>query len=196
MDHPRTRGVYENSVGVNLFQIRIIPAHAGFTPPGSCGPGSGPDHPRTRGVYQGADPGPVRAPGSSPHTRGLHRQGHECGAAHGIIPAHAGFTMTVMIPRPWTSDHPRTRGVYARVARRLGTVNRIIPAHAGFTSPRQAGTRCRRDHPRTRGVYPVSESTSVRTWGSSPHTRGLQGVGGLLGDDAGIIPAHAGFTVP
>ena len=73
---------------------------------------------------------------------------------------------------------------------------RIIPAHAGFTT----GCRLRRprapDHPRTRGVYSsVTVQARVRS-GSSPHTRGLQGADGDGAGDAGIIPAHAGFTSP
>ena len=172
-DHPRSRGVYlpwNGRVGETwgssplarglpliccLAHTRcgIIPARAGFTEgEGPAGPGRR-DHPRSRGVYPGCRPQPAVSAGSSPLARGL----LGCVAAHcvcaGIIPARAGFTRAVPLPRrrPW--DHPRSRGVYASPRRiRLGrrgssplarglhaaahtrcVSTRIIPARAGFT---------------------------------------------------------------
>ena len=51
------------------------------------------------------------------------------------------------------------------------------------------------DHPRTRGVYLECVDVVAFLGGSSPHTRGLQGVPVWAGVDGGIIPAHAGFTL-
>ena len=53
-----------------------------------------------------------------------------------------------------------------------------------------------KDHPRTRGVYGTGRRFAGGPLGSSPHTRGLPygRRGRLVG--RGIIPAHAGFTVP
>ena len=115
-------------------------------------------------------------------------------ASNGIIPAHAGFTAGVhpRVSRP--PDHPRTRGVYRRLAwaarrshgssphtRGLRPVNMydnptawIIPARAGFTRSGPCA-RC-------------------RAGGSSPHTRGLRRPCRRPLPCRGIIPAHAGFT--
>ena len=111
-DHPRTRGVYqqaqvgdEGKIGssphtrgllqggaVQGLAPRIIPAHAGFTPPAWRPTWPRPDHPRTRGVYWVVGVATGAWAGSSPHTRGLLLVAEEDVGARGIIPAHAGFT--------------------------------------------------------------------------------------------------------
>ena len=131
-DHPRTRGVYvarafrrratvgssphtrglRESLPYPRRRGRIIPAHAGFTPPAPPGPPALPDHPRTRGVYAPGAMRVVTTSGSSPHTRGLHGGRGPAGAGGRIIPAHAGFTPRWWGTRAGVSDHPRTRGVY------------------------------------------------------------------------------------
>ena len=193
-DHPRIRGGYAQGIKINaqgwgssphtrglravypgyLGDLRIIPAHAGFTGrPRSAGTGSS-DHPRTRGVYA-LDPTTVQGGfGSSPHTRGLRGGGHGLGVGDGIIPAHAGFTPGSRAPagRP-TGSSPHTRGLRGH-RRRRAAHRRIIPAHAGFTSVRASRRRWRRDHPRTRGVYSWPRHTGRGRRGSSPHTRGLR----------------------
>ena len=51
-----------------------------------------------------------------------------------------------------------------------------------------------RAHPRSRGENGTLSTRSRMTWGSSPLTRGKRyGLGGL-GEDRGLIPAHAGKT--
>ena len=233
-DHPRTRGVYcamplsrlvawgssPHTRGLRALRHRrrprpgIIPAHAGFT----CRPRTrsrcGRDHPRTRGVYAAACASVCPAGGSSPHTRGLRGAGLPSACDCGIIPAHAGFTREPSLPQTARSDHPRTRGVYARIrgttqlvvgssphTRGLpadrsdpADVAGIIPAHAGFTPSPTPPPSWGRDHPRTRGDYASSSPRAARTAGSSPHTRGLRAGGHEGGDHLGIIPAHAGFT--
>ena len=173
---------------------RIIPARAGFTLEPDLGAEPAVDHPRSRGVYC-ATPWPrVPRPGSSPLARGLQREEYEYGAVGRIIPARAGFTTRWPTPAMSTSDHPRSRGVYAAalpgkwidggsspLARGLLNADTttppepgIIPARAGFTTSSRTGTR--------------------PTGGSSPLARGLRphpqsGRGGRR-----IIPARAGFT--
>ena len=111
-------------------------------------------------------------------------------------------------------DHPRSRGVYksstvtldamfgsSPLARGLLDVVRafevgagIIPARAGFTP---SGSRPRPgapDHPRSRGVYESGVRARLYRGGSSPLARGLRDPRRLRRDDAGIIPARAGFT--
>ena len=112
-DHPRTRGVYQGPGSV--YDVNsgssphtrglprppqprcggawIIPAHAGFTAKCQDAKLLQPDHPRTRGVYSYMFTGPVPAPGSSPHTRGLPSGAPWRFSSGGIIPAHAGFTL-------------------------------------------------------------------------------------------------------
>ena len=132
----------------------------------------------------------------------------------GIIPARAGFTSgrTPSAPRTW--DHPRSRGVYARIS--LPTLvrggssplarglllciscfvrsSRIIPARAGFTHRWPARARSPQDHPRSRGVYTGVRFTNSESRGSSPLARGLHLPGGRGNVRRRIIPARAGFT--
>ena len=132
----------------------------------------------------------------------------------GIIPARAGFTRRSVWPRPRTTDHPRSRGVYhawgsetsggggsSPLAR--GLHDRvddavpdpgIIPARAGFT--RRSGTsgRCPGDHPRSRGVYFGQRAHDPAAQGSSPLARGLPRHLQRPRTGSGIIPARAGFT--
>ena len=132
----------------------------------------------------------------------------------GIIPARAGFTGIVIPCSAASSDHPRSRGVYARppragdaargsspLARGLlivrgpdGGGERIIPARAGFTAPSQFSSKAVRDHPRSRGVYPCNAITSGFLDGSSPLARGLRDEREQPRPLPGIIPARAGFT--
>ena len=173
--------------------LRIIPAHAGFTPPSPRAYRRGADHPRTRGVYNGMFSTVQGTDGSSPHTRGLPHSPTQGSTQRGIIPAHAGFTRVEAEKICLDKDHPRTRGVYAGQTRSIeiilgssphtrglpaaanasNALSRIIPAHAGFTRYRRHGAGKHRDHPRTRGVYPQDRVRSKMSTGSSPHTRGL-----------------------
>ena len=172
-DHPRSRGVYVARGQGLLVGQGIIPARAGFTRCADGGQGRGPDHPRSRGVYLGEPATDAPAPGSSPLARGLPIQDTGQDVNWRIIPARAGFTGPRHRLRPAAADHPRSRGVYKRVAP-TGTPSsgssplargllaggasavdqaRIIPARAGFTG-RRTRRRCQRgDHPRSRGVY-------------------------------------------
>ena len=152
--------------------------------------------------------------GSSPHTRGLRRDVPLRAVACGIIPAHAGFTSRSQSSSRWSSDHPRTRGVYVAVTPATGagagssphtrglqlgdgvTImgDRIIPAHAGFTVYRPPAHASAQDHPRTRGVYRALGAVAAVTTGSSPHTRGLHRRAPREDVTRRIIPAHARFT--
>ena len=117
-DHPRTRGVYELSQAVWDVVTGIIPAHAGFTCRRVSRVACVRDHPRTRGVYMAGPASQVLATGSSPHTRGLPIAPMILVTSSRIIPAHAGFTPRRPGRPGRRRDHPRTRGVYVRSARR------------------------------------------------------------------------------
>ena len=174
-----------------------------------------PDHPRSRGVYRDC-PCPLPFPcGSSPLARGLQELGGRKHARLRIIPARAGFTVSPTVLGLRSPDHPRSRGVYHRHARRrrqeggssplargLQTVDifiwrleRIIPARAGFTGCTGHRSRCPGDHPRSRGVYGQQRIRTSDRKGSSPLARGLRPYGHTHDVDGGIIPARAGFTL-
>ena len=151
----------------------IIPARAGFTNPRAFEKGIGRDHPRSRGVYRFRSFKAMDCSGSSPLARGL-----LIGRVRGlprrrIIPARAGFT-SLSPPRRWKGrDHPRSRGVYHKMAgtfegfigssplarglpardRLRAAHGRIIPARAGFTTDPTPTAHASKDHPRSRGVY-------------------------------------------
>ena len=111
-DHPRSRGVYEDSAPARYVvdgssplarglhgmeggadvKARIIPARAGFTPWCAPRPAPNSDHPRSRGVYSHAVPPNPRIMGSSPLARGLPRWRTCPCPPRRIIPARAGFT--------------------------------------------------------------------------------------------------------
>ena len=111
-DHPRSRGVYEavtvcgrrrdgssplarglhRAIISHRQEGGIIPARAGFTPPGRRGHGRRWDHPRSRGVYAVTASPAAPDRGSSPLARGLHPAPRREPADLGIIPARAGFT--------------------------------------------------------------------------------------------------------
>ena len=217
---PRVRGSSPHTRGLRLQGAvgqdrgRIIPAHAGFTWTTSPTGPSRWDHPRTRGVYPTTWLPARMSGGSSPHTRGLPPTRPPRVGGTRIIPAHAGFTGRTARRSRRAGDHPRTRGVYqhssATPSPRPGSsphtrglrlrygyaVNtpRIIPAHAGFTTRILSEMCMNRDHPRTRGVYWHAVADVLSWVGSSPHTRGLHWGDDGQSHDAGIIPAHAGFT--
>ena len=172
-DHPRSRGVYTVTEAMSwmadgssplarglrqewiwpAISAGIIPARAGFTvaviPSGRMRW----DHPRSRGVYAASRASSGRVTGSSPLARGLRVMTARHDAPPGIIPARAGFTASPARAEPGAWDHPRSRGVYARVdspypappgssplARGLHYPEAdlmdyvgIIPARAGFT---------------------------------------------------------------
>ena len=144
----------------------------------------------------------------SPYLRSF--VGNRCG----IIPAHAGLTLTRRATCSLSRDHPRACGAHYRAnigfrgqkgssprmrgshsgkeirVRYLG----IIPAHAGLTLRAILCPCVARDHPRACGAHTVPNLTFGFTTGSSPRMRGSLDV---CCDDAahvGIIPAHAGLT--
>ena len=233
-DHPRSRGVYPRvyicacqmrgssplargllcRCGRLLLNRRIIPARAGFTRHAQVGQLRAQDHPRSRGVYLAESAGARVAEGSSPLARGLLRAGERVVDLARIIPARAGFTVTVNEDILRRADHPRSRGVYKRSSGRSGRrggssplargllsmpshklkKGRIIPARAGFTAPGIGPARPSRDHPRSRGVYSSRKARRRIGSGSSPLARGLRFRLAFVQALTRIIPARAGFT--
>ena len=175
---------------------RLIPAHAGKT---HVCPAYG--HGRR---------------GSSPLTRGK-----RCGGVHlrireGLIPAHAGKTGAGHEFHERCEAHPRSRGENQfRVGRLHGargsspltrgkpsshptalTPSRLIPAHAGKTTVHISVPPAFRAHPRSRGENAFGGAGCSFDHGSSPLTRGKPGICVFSVIFPGLIPAHAGKTVP
>ena len=193
---------------------RLIPARAGFTPKPTRRPTSSPDHPRSRGVYCARVGGWVRVWGSSPLARGLQTVYGLSDIQSRIIPARAGFTLSITVSGASFGDHPRSRGVYLGVYRGVPVVGgssplarglpnavsimnpyfRIIPARAGFTQVRFQRLQWHQDHPRSRGVYGSWGQHGPGPCGSSPLARGLPRTGRARSARTRIIPARAGFT--
>ena len=73
---------------------------------------------------------------------------------------------------------------------------RLIPAHAGKTRPGMPTARSRPAHPRSRGENVSDDGTQSRARGSSPLTRGKRSVVSEDVGHNGLIPAHAGKTIP
>ena len=160
----------ESSVRVILG---IIPARAGFTESDPCQFPQSLDHPRSRGVYFTPTYMPPAGSGSSPLARGLRAAAASGRRCTGIIPARAGFTGKLDDYVDGVTDHPRSRGVYAKLhlnslygkgssplARGLPPGEKpslrdggIIPARAGFTAGSWISSSGMWDHPRSRGVY-------------------------------------------
>ena len=171
-------------------------------------------HPRSRGENWGGASVRLRVLGSSPLTRGkLDRLGDH-GLDRGLIPAHAGKTMTAIDARACRGAHPRSRGENDahHVAGNppggsspltrgkpgpkalASTRRRLIPAHAGKTGSASRSRFPGWAHPRSRGENPDVVVGEVPCAGSSPLTRGKpverRGQPRLLR----LIPAHAGKT--
>ena len=131
--------------------------------------------------------------GSSPLARGLL---HGLQLPHGdarIIPARAGFTHDDPLGERSCRDHPRSRGVYTKLASAVRFSSGIIPARAGFTRLTSTSRTATWDHPRSRGVYVAMGRGMYSCAGSSPLARGLRRQRGSRSDRHRIIPARAGF---
>ena len=134
-DHPRLRG--EHIIGIishrasagsspltrgtlivaylRLVDPGIIPAYAGNTGfPSHLRPCTQ-DHPRLRGEHTRLCPVGKVPPGSSPLTRGTHRDRNHDRMFRRIIPAYAGNTWSLPTNAPPVRDHPRLRGEHSQM---------------------------------------------------------------------------------
>ena len=193
---------------------RLIPAHAGKTPPTRRTRRWPRAHPRSRGENKRMSCADHDHWGSSPLTRGKRAGRYVLQWPARLIPAHAGKTGACMRRPRQRRAHPRSRGEnaswssvclllrgsspltrgkraacdWSKIARRL------IPAHAGKTITCRVGQYTRRAHPRSRGENSVSGPFSGSMIGSSPLTRGKQTARVRVSRALGLIPAHAGKT--
>ena len=193
---------------------RLIPAHAGKTPPHDAAAPQARAHPRSRGENRGCMPAIRGAAGSSPLTRGKRPCAMTLVFGDRLIPAHAGKTSPPATAGCPQKAHPRSRGenlldpirIDARegsspltrgkphpTRHTLGT-RRLIPAHAGKTSARPPRIPLNPAHPRSRGENLFIKSGSGANDGSSPLTRGKRWSRSFPWIRPRLIPAHAGKT--
>ena len=153
--------------------------------------------------------------GSSPLTRGKHGLVFRVGGHPGLIPAHAGKTLSTHDRSTPGWAHPRSRGENAllgtptpvalgsspltrgkHLLRGLNCARpRLIPAHAGKTRGGAVSTFPREAHPRSRGENIRVRFVITNLSGSSPLTRGKQGDSLAAWRRSRLIPAHAGKTI-
>ena len=171
-------------------------------------------HPRSRGENPSTGGETVGNNGSSPLTRGKHVAGLARGLPRGLIPAHAGKTVSSRNSSNSARAHPRsrgenfcgcsapdadwgssplTRGKLASASQSIGCSG-LIPAHAGKTIARCWVLRYRGAHPRSRGENGAVAVGPIFPHGSSPLTRGKRSCTSGSCRGVRLIPAHAGKT--
>ena len=101
--------------------------------------------------------------------------------------------MTAVVAGTTAGSSPLTRGKRA-AASAAPTSWGLIPAHAGKTAFAAAAVQAARAHPRSRGENIYDMGFGYRERGSSPLTRGKQGLCFMFSMSFGLIPAHAGKT--
>ena len=173
-------------------------------------------HPRSRGENLQDREHACREHGSSPLTRGKPLRVLQPGDDQGLIPAHAGKTADRAQAQAARRAHPRSRGentwMFAApvpvagsspltrgkhgVELRVSCVVGLIPAHAGKTKQRRRTHPLMRAHPRSRGENGSRAGRIAAPMGSSPLTRGKPNRGAEFLVCGGLIPAHAGKTLP
>ena len=192
----------------------IIPAHAGLTERPKESLIVMGDHPRACGAHLPVARARYHLQGSSPRMRGSPARAHAARVHRGIIPAHAGLTLHVVVHASQDGDHPRACGAHAAtwVDNILGAGSSprmrgspvtagevvvcigIIPAHAGLTTTTMTATRSSRDHPRACGAHELACTLTYCLPGSSPRMRGSPSPTYSSPGKRWIIPAHAGLT--
>ena len=173
-------------------------------------------HPRSRGENLVDAHVRRRYHGSSPLTRGKRPAGWHPRTRIRLIPAHAGKTQSLEEALARDPAHPRSRGENIIEAAdpisplgsspltrgKLGNLvpvlrlERLIPAHAGKTCSGRASRRTGAAHPRSRGENRAAVALRSGMTGSSPLTRGKPALWALSARWWGLIPAHAGKTLP
>ena len=106
---PLTRGK-PPIVRLSKFITGLIPAHAGKTVLRDFGAGACAAHPRSRGENSGPSVSGRPFRGSSPLTRGKPLRHRASRDKTGLIPAHAGKTVFMIVVVATETAHPRSRG--------------------------------------------------------------------------------------
>ena len=199
---------------VRVFDLGLIPAHAGKTLRSRRAGRRSRAHPRSRGENQRAGTRWSARLGSSPLTRGKLRLRAHSARTGGLIPAHAGKTPRSRVLVSRSAAHPRsrgencvkihelkpsegssplTRGKLAYVSEFYNAAG-LIPAHAGKTTRGARLSFSPGAHPRSRGENLGADAGLLVREGSSPLTRGKHPPDNQRLRAARLIPAHAGKT--
>ena len=210
---PRMRGKPGGSLS-HAETGRLIPAHAGKTTPQRWEHSQVRAHPRACGENTACLMGRRIPWGSSPRMRGKRCRLAIRRTKVGLIPAHAGKTLTPDAPCLWSEAHPRACGencpeavpvdnVLGSSPRMRGKLNGqfvsrnalgLIPAHAGKTMSSGVVFTAWGAHPRACGENGTTGSGLFLFRGSSPRMRGKQHLRIRDQLSNGLIPAHAGKT--
>ena len=212
---PLTRGAPHPSIR-NRCGWRLIPAHAGSTHKTTSPRRRKRAHPRSRGEHPVSELPHTVSPGSSPLTRGALNRGLTATNTAGLIPAHAGSTRCLSHIIERDGAHPRSRGEHqgcnfnSELSEGSSPLTRgalscpwvrllrlgLIPAHAGSTHRVRWVANAGRAHPRSRGEHWSWKNMGKDAQGSSPLTRGARRRNRRVDRWHGLIPAHAGSTLP
>ena len=212
---PLTRGKRARGLPETLG-VGLIPAHAGKTTRCSSTWSSRPAHPRSRGENLGRMFYQLAGAGSSPLTRGKRCICWYRCKCLGLIPAHAGKTQSTLPRALLLRAHPRSRGeneaLGFAINQQMGSspltrgkparayynpgLRGLIPAHAGKTSASLTPAPDPPAHPRSRGENVFHVHPDEHVAGSSPLTRGKHSSDPVNQGHTGLIPAHAGKTLP
>ena len=210
---PRSRGTRVQK-GSFSDSDRFIPALAGNTGISHRLHQGWPVHPRARREHSAALRAVTAAVGSSPRSRGTHREFLPAALRCRFIPALAGNTSPAERPPPPGPVHPRARGEHdtstANPRRYAGSsprsrgtpmvtspvwpFTRFIPALAGNTWSDPGLSSRSPVHPRARGEHRFRGEAVILNAGSSPRSRGTPRVRGAPRPLFRFIPALAGNT--
>ena len=212
---PRMRGKRKNTRR-SFTSPGLVPAHAGKTWGYSPTVKPEPAHPRACGENFQTLPKMSLTEGSSPRMRGKRKNDHMGGWTGRLIPAHAGKTIRPSLSSSDVRAHPRACGENAvppkPIANEPGSSPRmrgkrhdpgvdwtsagLIPAHAGKTISLDFLRKNSGAHPRACGENFDLATHFIDEAGSSPRMRGKRIVMFKCGKGIGLIPAHAGKTIP
>ena len=149
----------------------------------------------------------------SPHTRGCSESQHHQYASTGVFPAYAGMFRQALRQPPMPRSFPRIRGDVPSPASkfrlrksfsphtrgcsswcvRAVSMCRVFPAYAGMFRSGLARSCPRVRFPRIRGDVPTRNSTPMRKWRFSPHTRGCSYATPCILYNHIVFPAYAGM---
>ena len=132
--------------------------------------------------------------GSSPLTRGKRVKTRDSRRPCGLIPAHAGKTITSRAARRCERAHPRSRGENRQATATATPGRGSSPLTRGKLFALTTGCTSVGAHPRSRGENSSLALCVVVATGSSPLTRGKQTFSCAVSFQSGLIPAHAGKT--
>ena len=158
-----------------IHRSRLIPAHAGKTPPMARLPEVERAHPRSRGENRSAYLTEATALGSSPLTRGKLNDLSNAQRVKRLIPAHAGKTPCQSPHQNPTTAHPRSRGENSARRRFALRAAGSSPLTRGKPPQPPAPAGVQLAHPRSRGENETAEGVEIEARGSSPLTRGKRG---------------------